>query len=157
MSDYAKEIPEIEIRYKYKPPKTLRVISSRVAAEALYEFFNKDTIQYSEEVVLIVLNRHNKCLGWIRISQGGLSGTVVDPKMVFGVCLKAGASSFLLGHNHPSGHMRPSEQDLHLTRQLCQGAKILDLTFLDHIILAPSESGQVEDYYSFADNGQLHC
>ncbi|MCW3071308.1 MAG: repair protein [Bacteroidetes bacterium] len=88
-------------------------------------------------------------LGFSKISQGGLSGTVVDAKVVFQVALKANASSILLAHNHPSGNLKPSEADLMITKNIREAGKLMEIPLVDHIILTD------EGYYSFADEGSL--
>jgi DNA repair protein RadC len=102
-----------------------------------------------EEFLVLCLNRANRILGWAKISQGGLSGTVADPKVIFQVALKSNACSIILAHNHPSGNVQPSEADIQLTRKLKDAGVLLDLPVLDHLILTS------EGYYSFADEGLL--
>ncbi len=106
-----------------------------------------DQIDYKEEFLVLCLNRSNKVLGYSIVSSGGLSGTVVDPKVVFQIALKSNASSIILAHNHPSGNTKPSEQDFNLTKKLCQAGEFLELAVLDHIIITS------ETYLSFADEG----
>ena len=93
--------------------------------------------------MVLCLNRANKVLGWAKIGQGGISGTVADPKVIFQIALKANASSIILAHNHPS------EADNKLTRKIKNAGELLDLPVLDHIILID------DGYYSFADEGNL--
>lgn len=102
-----------------------------------------------EEFLVLCLNRANRILGWAKISQGGMSGTVADPKVIFQVGLKSNACSLILAHNHPSGNLQPSEADIQLTRKLKDAGVLLDLPILDHLILTS------EGYYSFADEGLL--
>ncbi|HRD51474.1 MAG TPA: DNA repair protein RadC [Flavobacteriales bacterium] len=102
-----------------------------------------------EEFWLILLDRGNRLLDLHHISSGGLHGTVADPKLIFKAALERRASSLLLCHNHPSGQLRPSEEDIRLTRKLVDGARLLDLTVQDHLIVGATA------YYSFADNGML--
>ena len=102
-----------------------------------------------EEFAILCLNRANKVLGYAKISQGGLAGTVADPKVIFQVALKANASSIILAHNHPSGSTKPSQNDIDLTKKLKNAGQFLDLAVLDHIILSS------EGYYSFADEGLI--
>ena len=94
-------------------------------------------------------NRANKVLGIIELSSGGIAGTVTDPKLIFAAALKAGASGFLICHNHPSGNLTPSESDLLLTKKLKEGGRLLEVQLLDHIIITS------ESYFSFADEGIL--
>ena len=128
---------EIEIHYKNK-----------VSLNSLPKVgCSKDTVDYLraiwsphidriEEFLVICLNRANKVLGFSVIGQGGLSGTVADPKVIFQVALKANASSIILAHNHPSGNLKPSTNDVELTKKIQSAGKFLDLTVLDHIILS---------------------
>lgn len=95
----------------------------------------------------MILNRAQKVLGICEISQGGSSGTVADPKIIFALALKANASGIIVSHNHPSGNLRPSQADIDLTKKLKEGGKFLELQLLDHVIVTS------EGYYSFADEG----
>jgi len=108
-----------------------------------------DRLEHIEEFVVICLNRANRMLGWAKISSGGLSGTVADPKVIFQIALKSNASSIILAHNHPSGSLQSSEMDIRLTRKNKEAGLMLDLQALDHIILT------TEGYYSFAEEGCL--
>ncbi len=100
-----------------------------------------------EEFWIILLNRANKVLKKINVSEGGLSGTVADPKKIFKLALDHYASSVILCHNHPSGNITPSDADKKLTRKILRGAEYLEISILDHIIVG------VENYFSFADEG----
>ena len=102
-----------------------------------------------EEFWLLLLDRGNRLIESLPISKGGLHGTVADPKVIFKAALDRRASSIILCHNHPSGQLRPSQEDIHLTRKLTEGAKLLDIAVHDHLIVAAG------GYYSFADNGML--
>jgi DNA repair protein RadC len=102
-----------------------------------------------EEFWILLLNRSNRVLKKIRISEGGVSGTVVDPKKVFKLCLDNQACSIILGHNHPSGNTNPSEADSKLTKKLRDCGMMLDVDVLDHIIIGDDK------YYSFADGGAM--
>lgn len=102
-----------------------------------------------EEFWMLLLDRGNRMLHHCRVSQGGMHGTVADPKLIFREALEKRASSVVLCHNHPSGQLRPSAEDIQLTRKLTEGGRLLDILVQDHLIIA--EGG----YYSFADNGQL--
>lgn len=100
-----------------------------------------------EEFWVLLLNRANEVMKKISISAGGVSATVVDPKMVFKPAIDALASSLLLFHNHPSGSLQPSQADIALTRKLKDAGKLLDIAVLDHLIVGQNA------YYSFADEG----
>lgn len=102
-----------------------------------------------EEFWILLLTRSNEVIRPVQISQGGISGTVADPKIIFKSALEHLASSMILVHNHPSGNLKPSEADKELTRRLVTSGKLLDIPILDHLII--SELG----YLSFADEGLL--
>jgi DNA repair protein RadC len=102
-----------------------------------------------EEFWIILLNKANRVLQKCNISEGGISGTVVDPKKIFKISLDHHASSIILGHNHPSGVVTPSEADMRITKKLCDAGAMLEVTVLDHLIIGE------DNYYSFADEGTL--
>lgn len=152
MSDVKGIISEIDIIYKKKiKSKDLPKIDCSGTTNEILRNVWSDKIELYEEFVLLVLNRANKCLGWVKISQGGISGTVVDCKIIMAIALKAAASGIIIAHNHPSGGIIPSSADKSITRRVKECCSIFDITLLDHVIL----SGDSNEYYSFADNGDL--
>ena len=102
-----------------------------------------------EEFWLLLLNRANRVIRKVKISEGGVSGTVVDPKKIFQICLEQHATSIILGHNHPSGAVTPSEADNKITKKIKDCGLLLDVAVLDHIIVGDDR------FYSFADEGTL--
>jgi len=125
-----------------------KITCSSDAVEVLRSIWS-DQIEYREEFVILCLNRANKVLGYSKISSGGTSGTVADPKIIFQIALKSNASSIILSHNHPSGNTKPSDSDMKLTQKLQKAGLLLDLQVLDHIVLTE------ESFFSFADEGFL--
>jgi DNA repair protein RadC len=120
------------------------------SSQDAYDFFRpllRDSAY--EEFWIMLLNRGNKVLRNICISQGGLSGTVADPKKIFKMALEQYAASVILCHNHPSGNITPSESDIRLTQKLKRAGSFLDLPVIDHIIIGEN------NYFSFADEGLL--
>ncbi len=115
-----------------------------------YEIFKSvmQDIPY-EEFWVLLLNKANKVLAKVKISEGGISGTVVDPKKIFKIALDHHASSIIIGHNHPSGNIQPSEPDHKITHKIKDAGMMLDMAVLDHIIVGDGR------YYSFADDGTL--
>jgi len=99
---------------------------------------------------VMYLNRRNSVLQTKQISLGGITGTVVDPKVIFHTGLILKCTGIILMHNHPSGNIRPSEADNQLTKKLCFASKQLEIEILDHIIFGQNY------YYSYADEGQLY-
>jgi DNA repair protein RadC len=102
-----------------------------------------------EEFWIILLNRANKIMKRIQISEGGFSGTVADPKKIFALALENNASALVLCHNHPSGNTEPSAVDKKLTRKMVEAGQVLDLPVLDHLIFGD------ENYFSFADKNLI--
>ncbi len=102
-----------------------------------------------EEFWIMLLNRANKIIHKQKISQGGISGTVIDIRIIMKLGIEKLASSIILCHNHPSGNINPSTQDHTITKKIKEAGKILDIPVIDHIIIADN------NYYSFADEGEL--
>lgn len=100
-----------------------------------------------EEFWVLFLNNSNKILFKSQLSKGGMTGTIVDVRMVFKIALEQNATSIILTHNHPSGKLVPSDADIQITKKIKNAGQQLDIPVLDHIIIA--ERG----YYSFADEG----
>jgi DNA repair protein RadC len=128
------------------PPERPSVTSSAVA----YELIRASLADLpSEEFWLLLMDRGNRLLERMRISAGGMHGTVADPKVIFKAAIDKRASGLVLCHNHPSGQLRPSEEDIRLTRKLTEGARLLDIAVQDHLIVTAT------GYFSFADNGMM--
>ncbi len=115
----------------------------------LQEMYDADTLEYTESFVVIYLNRANNSIGWQRMSSGGTAGTIIDVKVLMTTALKCNAHGLILSHNHPSGNLRPSEQDLAVTKKLVKAGELLEIKILDHIIVTAS------GYYSFQDEGVI--
>ena len=123
-----------------------KVTSSRDAFEIFHSLIGD--LPY-EEFWMLILSKANKVLKKVRISEGGVSGTVVDPKKIYKIALDHHSSSLILGHNHPSGNIQPSEADHKITKKIKECGILLDIAVLDHIIVGN------EQFYSFADEGSL--
>ena len=102
-----------------------------------------------EIFVVVFLNRGNKVMHHQIVSEGGLTGTVADPRVILKKALEYNATSLILCHNHPSGSLRPSKADEVLTQKIKQAAMLLDIQLMDHIIVSS------EGYFSFADEGMM--
>lgn len=137
---------ELGLRREMNLHKKEKVTSSSDIA-----LFLQSKLQYKKHEVFAVvfLNRNNKINHFEIISEGGITGTVADPRIILKKALEHDSVSIILCHNHPSGNLKPSIADEELTTKIKQAALLLDIVVLDHIIV--SEEG----YYSFADNGKL--
>jgi len=115
-----------------------------------YDVIKADLLDLEyEEFWVLLLNRANQVIKKERISAGGVSGTVADPKIIFKKALDELASGIILVHNHPSGNLNPSQADIQLTTKVKEGGKLLDISVLDHLIFAN------QGYFSFADEGRM--
>lgn len=143
---------EIFVTYKTAvPQKDLTKVHTSRELEKYFrdKMFDQDMICFREEMGLVLLSRCNKVIGWCRISVGGFSSTLCDPKLVFYHALHCGASNIALAHNHPSGNLTPSSEDKRLTDKINDAAELFDIRLLDHLIITEAE------YFSFADNGLI--
>ena len=102
-----------------------------------------------EEFWIIFIGRSHKVITLEMVSRGGLSQTIVDPKVIFRLALQHQASGIVLVHNHPSGSLKPSNDDITLTNRAVDAGKLLNIQILDHLIITD------QGYYSFADEGLL--
>jgi DNA repair protein RadC len=142
-----------EVKVSYNPnvdlSKQPKITRSFQAFQILRNSWDEGKIQHVEEFKILLLTRANTVIGIVHISTGGVSQTVVDPKLVFQAAINANATSIVLCHNHPSGSLRPSKADIDVTIKLAAGAKIFDMVIHDHIILNKMT------YLSMADDGIL--
>ncbi len=116
----------------------------------VFELFHPELSEANYEAFwILMLNRANRIIRKMSVSEGGISGTVADPKKIFKMALEFNASSIILCHNHPSGNIQPSEADIKLTKKMKEAGILLDLPVLDHLIVGGNA------YYSFADEGML--
>ena len=128
------------------PHERLKISSSKDA----YEHLVGELMDLPhEEFWVLLLNRAHHVVKKKRISEGGVSGTVADPKIIFKMALEELASGIIVAHNHPSGNMTASQSDIDLTKKLKEAGKFLEIQLLDHLIICGSK------YLSFADEGLL--
>lgn len=121
-----------------------KIASSEDAAGFIKSFY-EDDIDVYESFFILLLDRSNTTIGYAKISQGGVSGTVVDVKIVAKYAVDSLASGVILAHNHPSGNLVPSDSDIAITKKVKKGLELLDINVVDHVIL--SKKG----YYSMSD------
>ena len=148
-------VPQLHLYYGHESEHMMRdaeipaVNGAASAVDMLRPFFGA-SIGHREEMWMILMNMGNKVIGVLKISEGGIAATMCDPKLVLGAALVAQATQIVIAHNHPSGQLRPSENDRALTKKIAAGCLALDICLLDHVILTE------EGFYSFADNGILY-
>ena len=128
-------------------PKT-KISNSEISYNFIKQFYSDD-IEIYESFFLLLLNQQNHTIGYAKISQGGITGTVVDVKIIAKYVVDSLATSVILAHNHPSGNLTPSQQDILITEKVKEALSLFDTVVLDHLILT------VDGFYSFADKGIL--
>ncbi len=145
------QIAEVELIYKtkIKASERVKVNTSKDAADLLRKTWDENKIDFVEQCKVLLLTRANKVLGMLEASSGGVTGTVVDPKIIFVAALKANACNIIISHNHPSGNLQPSGADKEITHKIKLAGQYLDIKLFDHIIISS------EGYYSFADEGLI--
>lgn len=133
-------------RKESDPDEKVRVCGSRDCFDILKPHLQDIS---HEEFWILLLNRANRVIKKHQISQGGVAGTVADPKIIFKLAVEGLASGIILAHNHPSGNLTASQADIELTRKIREAGKLLEIQVLDHLIVAGPK------YFSFADEGML--
>jgi len=146
------KVNEISISYKDRTNLTHspNIKSSMDAAEVLYEQWDKNSIELNESFKVLLLNNSNKVKGIYELSKGGITGTLVDIRILFATVLKSLSVAIILAHNHPSGKLQASNSDIELTKKIKNAADLFDIKVLDHLIITPDGN-----YYSFSDNHMI--
>lgn len=127
---------------------SVKITSGKDGADFIRKFYGDD-LEVFESFFILLLNRQNKTIGYAKISQGGITGTLVDVKLVAKYCVESLASGVILAHNHPSGNLSPSEADKQITKKTVSALKLLDVSVIDHLILT------ADGFTSFAQEGLL--
>ncbi|MFM7316105.1 MAG: JAB domain-containing protein [bacterium] len=141
-----------EMKVVYRRERLENTTSIRMACDVvayLRNIWNDETFDLREEVVVVCLSTSHDVKGWVRIAEGGLNSATIDCRLLFGILLSTASASFILAHNHPSGKPTPSVEDIRLTRMVHEGASLLRLRFLDHIIVTRNS------HHSMCENGEL--
>jgi DNA repair protein RadC len=143
-----KTVKKFELKVNQTKFEQIKITKSEDAANFIKQFYSDD-IEIYESFFILLMNRSNKIIGYAKISQGGIIGTYVDKKIVLKYVIDSLASGLIIAHNHPSGVLKPSDEDIKITKQITELCKLLETTLLDHVILT------ADSFYSFADNGKL--
>jgi DNA repair protein RadC len=148
MITYKTNTPLISLTREPSDFPKAKIQSGQDATDFIRMFYHDDLTLY-ESFYLLLLNRANITIGYAKISQGGISGTLVDQRIVCKYAIEALATGVILAHNHPSGNRTPSESDRAMTKRIQECLKVFDIQVLDHIILTE------DSFYSFANEGLL--
>ena len=142
-------VGEVELTYKSTSRSRSKIYSSEDAYKILLPTYKEGTICYKEYFKVLLLSQSNQVLGYTLISEGGITETCADVRVILQAALLTNSVALVLAHNHPSGNLKPSRQDMEITKQVKEAAKLMRISVIDHLIL--TDAG----YYSFADEGQL--
>jgi DNA repair protein RadC len=140
-------VNEIKLSYSRKGNSERSISSSADAADVFRAHFDAEEMDYRESFFALYLDQANKVLGIKKISECGISSTLVDVRIIMQAALLCNAAGMIVSHNHPSGNLKPSSADIKMTAEIKEAAKILKLSLLDHVILTS------ESHFSFADDG----
>jgi len=142
-------IKEYTLKSKPTQRETRELKNSQDTFEELCNIYDPDTATIYETAYVLYLNQSNRIKGFLKLSDGGMTNVIVDPRLVMMGALGCSATAIVLSHNHPSGNPRPSEDDRLLTKKLMAACKLMDISFIDHIVMGAGR------YYSFRDHGEM--
>lgn len=142
-------IKEFTLKAKPNNRETRVLKDSRDTFEELCNIYDPDTATLYETAYALYLNQDNRIKGFLKLSEGGLTNVIVDPRVMMMGAIGCSATAIVLSHNHPSGNPRPSEEDRQLTKKLLAACKLMDICFVDHIVMGAGR------YYSFRDHGEM--
>ena len=143
------QVSEIQVSYTPSLLVDMSIKNSKKSFELMLNEWEQETLQMQEEVKILLLNRNNKVLGIYSLAKGGLTSCVVDVRIILSIALKTLATGIILVHNHPSGNLKPSNEDIKITNRLKEACKLLEIVLLDHLIITK------DNYFSFADEGLI--
>lgn len=145
------KIPRVKLTYTRpkKKPEFGPVTSSAIAARYARYCYDRATLDHRERFGVMLLSRCNEILGFDIISEGGISATVVDVKVIMQSALLANATAIICFHNHPSGNLKPSQPDIDISKRIKECCAMFDIVLMDSIILTS------EGHTSLADEGIL--
>jgi DNA repair protein RadC len=158
MNLYAFQAPVIRMFFENQGLPMMqreKIGSSSDAARIIKEVYNPLALDSQEQFYSIYLNRQNRVISVLSVSEGSAIGTVVDVKKVLQGAIECGAEGVILCHNHPSGTVNPSQADIDITKKIKEVCKLMDIQLLDHVIVTGFNSGNTmgTGHYSFADEG----
>lgn len=142
-------ITEVELTYKNKIPTVDRILidDEDAAYDVLMKVWDLEKIDLIEQFKILLLGNKTHLLGVADICTGGVDYCIPDPRVIFATALKANASMIVLAHNHPSGILTPSRDDIKLTEEFAKAARLLKMQVVDHLIVSP------KGYVSMARKG----
>lgn len=149
MKTYKKSLNGIQISKIPSDFKSVKISKSKDAANYMRRFWVNNDIELIESFFLLLLNRANNTEAFVKISQGGTAGTVVDIKIIAKYAVDCLASAVIIAHNHPSGNLKPSEQDIRMSKKVSNALDLFEIKLLDSLIITSN------NYFSLIDEGLI--
>jgi len=149
MKVYKSTIKEISLKNYKGEIQKVKISSSEDIAKYFRGIFDQETLEVYEQVMVIFLNNSMNTIAWYKASQGGMTGTIIDIRLILKAALDCYATNIVICQNHPSGKLEASEADRNITKKLKEACNIMQIQLIDHIILT------TESYYSFSNEGLL--
>jgi DNA repair protein RadC len=145
------QVNEVKLTYRTKQTASERpkINNSMATYQLLLKCFDENTIELKESFKVLLLNHGNRVLGVMNVSEGGISGCIVDARLIMQSVILSNATRIVIAHNHPSGGLIPSVQDSFITKRVKQACELMDIELIDHLIITPY------NYYSFGDHGMI--
>lgn len=148
MKEYKSKLKMFELKKIQTDFQNVKISKSSEGYDLIRNFYGDD-IEIFESVFALFLNNANNTIGYAKISQGGINGTVVDVRIIAKYAVESMATAVIVAHNHPSGKTSPSEQDDKITKELKVGLKTLGIHLIDHLIITKNS------YYSYKDESKI--
>lgn len=149
MKVYKTTIPEIKLKARNGSIRKAKFNNSADVYKYFLEIFEEETLEIYEQAMAVFMDSSMNTVGWFKISQGGIGGTIIDPRLILKAAFDCYATSMIIAHNHPSGRLIPSEQDNAITQKLKRACDLVDIKLFDHLIITK------DGYFSYLDEGKL--
>lgn len=151
MKEQFYKVAEVELVYKskVKAADRVQICCSRDAYQVFAETWDEGKMELQEQFKILMLDTKNNCLAMTTLASGGISNCLVDLRLAFATALKVRATAMILAHNHPSGNLKQSEEDVKLTKKFVELGELHSIRILDHLIMT------ADGYTSFSDQGNL--
>lgn len=133
MKEYKENLPQITLQLRKGETFKCQITQSSDAMEVFRKIWDNDSLPIYESMIALYLNRNNNTVGWLKVSQGGMSGTVVDIRLIMAAAINSMSSSIIICHNHPSGNTEPSQPDINVAKKLKDAANVFDIKLLDSL------------------------
>lgn len=143
------KVSECKLTYRHPRRERPKITSAKDAFPICLSNWEKD-IEYVERFKILLLGPDNRCKGVFQVSQGAMTSTLIDKRVLFSAAITAAACGIILVHNHPSGDCNPSQADIKATNDIMKCGEILDIKVLDHLIISRNQ------FYSFTESSILY-